>query len=245
MTAKSRLGQILLGAIPVAALAALFVFGPIPQPQEYHQFADQRGFAGIPHFANVVTNLAFLLVGAIGLVHCIRHRPQGALAAWVLFFGGFVAVAFGSAYYHADPNNGTLVWDRGTMGVAFAGIYTALAAEYVSPRLEKYLPAPALVGALGSVLYWHITDDLRLYFAVQGTVIISALVIVICFESAPRQTRFVLIALAAYALAIVCEQLDAVIFTATLGVTGGHAVKHLLAALAAYVLYRMLRQRSM
>ena len=43
MTAKSRLGRVLLGAIPVAALAALFAFGPISQPPDYHQFADQRG----------------------------------------------------------------------------------------------------------------------------------------------------------------------------------------------------------
>ncbi len=244
MTAKSRLGRVLLWAIPVAALAALFASGPISQPQDYHQFADRRTLLGIPHFANVVSNLAFLLAGGLGLNHCIRHRPDGARAAWVLFFGGFVLVAFGSAYYHADPNNGTLVWDRMAMGVGFAGIYTALVAEYVSPRLEKFLLAPALLGALGSVLFWHVTDDLRLYFAVQGTIFISALVIVICFESATRQTRFLLIALAAYGLAIVCEQLDGAIFTATLGVTGGHAVKHLLAALAAYVLYRMQRKRA-
>ena len=245
MMAGISWGRVLLWALPLVALAVLFAFGPMPQPPDYHQFADRRAALGIPHFANVVSNLAFLLVGGLGLHHCIRYRPSGALGAWTVFFAGFVAVAFGSGYYHSNPGNGTLVWDRLGMGIGLAGIYAALMTEYVAARLGKYLLAVALAGALGSVLYWSFADDLRFYLAVQGIVFLSALVILACFENAYGQKRFFLWALVIYALAIACEQLDIPIFTLTGGVIGGHAVKHLLAALAAYLLYDMLRRRSM
>jgi hypothetical protein len=37
---------------------------------------------------------------------------QGELWSWTLFFAGVTAVGFGSSYYHLNPNDATLVWDR-------------------------------------------------------------------------------------------------------------------------------------
>jgi membrane-associated phospholipid phosphatase len=51
-------------------------------------------------------------------------------------------------------------------------------------------------------------------------------------------------ATALYAAAIVSEKLDHPLDTLTGGFISGHALKHLLAAAAAYVIYRMLRQRT-
>ena len=45
---------------------------PIPQSQIYHGFADQRTLLGIPNFWNVVSNLPFILVGALGLQYVRR-----------------------------------------------------------------------------------------------------------------------------------------------------------------------------
>ena len=242
---KSRWGRIFLWTLPLVAVTAAWgLFEPHHQPLKYHQFADKDAVLGIPNFANVTSNLAFLLAGGLGLYHCIRRRPSGALAAWVIFFTGFVLVAFGSAYYHANPNNQTLVWDRLAMSVGFAAIYAALIAEYVAPRLEKYLLVPALAVAMASVVYWGIVDDLRFYFAAQGTVFVTALVILFQFDSAHGQKRHVLAALLAYGLAILCEQLDHQIYELTREFIGGHAIKHLFAALAAYVVYLMLRRRA-
>jgi hypothetical protein len=56
----------LLGLM-AASLAILPLLPPIPQDPSYHQFADQRTLLGIPNFWNVVSNLPFVLVGAIGL----------------------------------------------------------------------------------------------------------------------------------------------------------------------------------
>jgi hypothetical protein len=57
-------------AITVAALA----LPPLPQPPEYHQFADRRTLLGIPNFFNVFSNVAFLLVGGAGVVLLLRNR---------------------------------------------------------------------------------------------------------------------------------------------------------------------------
>jgi hypothetical protein len=57
--------------------AFLFAGAPLPQPQCYHNFADQRTFVGIPHCLNVVSNLPFLLVGAAGLHFVFREDVVG------------------------------------------------------------------------------------------------------------------------------------------------------------------------
>jgi len=51
----------LLIGIGVALTAALFLYPPIAQDPEYHNLADRRVIAGIPHFGDVVSNVAFLL----------------------------------------------------------------------------------------------------------------------------------------------------------------------------------------
>src|SRR5215471_3647939 len=61
---------LLLSAAVVATIAMLLP--PIPQPQWYHVFADQRTFLGIPNFNNVVSNFPFAAVGLWGLVFLMR-----------------------------------------------------------------------------------------------------------------------------------------------------------------------------
>src|SRR6266487_3681256 len=78
---------------------------PVPQPGSYHQFADQRPWLGIANFGNVVSNLAFAIVGLWGLwflskpdklkntfIDLRERRP------YVVAFLGLLLTAFGSAY---------------------------------------------------------------------------------------------------------------------------------------------------
>lgn len=237
--------RLVLWVLPLAAMAgALALFDPLAQPLSYHDFADRRQLWGIPNFADTASNLAFLVAGMLGLFHCLGSRPPGARLAWAVFFSGFVLVAFGSAYYHLTPNNQTLVWDRAAMSIGFMGVTVALLSEYVSARLEKRLLAPALLVGLGSVLYWHVVDDLRFYFALQATVFTTAAVILLAFENAFRQKAFIAGAFGCYAVAIALEQLDHQVFSWTGGVIGGHALKHVMAGLAGYWAYRMLAGRA-
>ncbi len=59
---------ILLGLAGVAIVAVLFV-EPIPQDPAYHDFADARSLLSIPNFADVFSNILFVIVGGLGIWH--------------------------------------------------------------------------------------------------------------------------------------------------------------------------------
>ena len=65
-TVRDRPVPVLYGLM-IVSLAALLPLPPLLQDQSYHQFADQRELFGIPNFWNVVSNLPFIAVGAMGL----------------------------------------------------------------------------------------------------------------------------------------------------------------------------------
>ena len=48
--------------VTVLLTATALFHGPIAQPPGYHDFADQKIVSGIPHFADVFSNLGFELV---------------------------------------------------------------------------------------------------------------------------------------------------------------------------------------
>jgi hypothetical protein len=77
----------------LASLLGLFLLPPIVQDQNYHDFADRRTLFGIPNFWNVVSNIPFIGIGAVGLWQFGRSQ-----ATMLLFFGIFLT-GFGSAYY--------------------------------------------------------------------------------------------------------------------------------------------------
>ena len=99
---RARPVPVLYGLM-IASLVALLPLPPLLQDQAYHQFADQRELFGIPNFWNVVSNLPFVAVGAVGLLRF--HRD---VTTTVLFAGIFLT-GFGSSYYHLDPNDSTPV----------------------------------------------------------------------------------------------------------------------------------------
>ena len=121
----------LLACLTVAFWTAVFLQAPIPQDPAYHEFADQRPLLGIPHCLDVISNLPFLLVGLWGSRLLFRLaatpgqqaflRPADALAYQVLFLS-VALVGLGSAWYHLDPGNGRLVWDRLPMSAALHGL---------------------------------------------------------------------------------------------------------------------------
>src|SRR6202049_4527259 len=103
-TVRDRPVPVLYGLM-IVSLAALLPLPPLLQDQAYHQFADQRELFGIPNFWNVVSNLPFVAVGAVGLLRF--HRD----ATTTVLFAGIFLTGFGSSYYHLDPNDSTLFWD--------------------------------------------------------------------------------------------------------------------------------------
>jgi len=150
----------LFGLAVISLLGLLFV-PPIPQPQDYHQFADQKTLLGIPNFWNVVSNLPFIAVGALGLQYFRRDLSAG------VFFLGVFLTGFSSSYYNWNPNDAGLFWDRLPMAVAFMAILANVVEERIDATVGKLLLWPLVLLGIASLLWWMRTDDLRLYGWVQ------------------------------------------------------------------------------
>jgi hypothetical protein len=235
--------RLLLGLIVLLAVSGLFLFvTPIPQDPAYHQFADTRMLLGIPNAWNVLSNLPFLLVGGWGLV-ILRRTPLPAPAlkpAYQLFFTGVLLTAFGSGYYHLGPTNDSLILDRLSMTIGFAGLFAIIVGEFVSVRIGRPMLWLLLMAGPGSVFYWAWTEsqgagDLRPYAIIQFLPMLLILLIVALYRSAHLRAGYVWAMILFYMVAKVTELLDAEILAAT-SVISGHTLKHILAALTPAIL---------
>jgi hypothetical protein len=198
----------------------------VTQDPRYHQFADQRTLVtGIPNTLNVVSNVAFLAVGIVGLA-IVRRRAAGAAAA--TFFLGTLATFLGSSWYHLTPGDGRLVYDRLGMIICFAAVVAMLLDERLGVDV-RILPLLLLAG-ITSIFWWRLTGDLRPYGFVQFFPML--LIILLLLFTKPRFTHtWTIGALAGlYAVAKALELADAPIYRA-LGVSG-HTLKHLVAGAA-------------
>lgn len=246
----------LIGGLAVLATGGALLAPPIPQDPAYHRLADARAWAGIPNALNVLSNAGFVLVGILGLRFVgaagapgPAFRDPGERWPYVVFFGGLLLTGLGSAYYHWEPGNARLAWDRLPLGITMMGLLDATIAERVGVRPALRLLGPLVVLAAVSVGYWHVTEqrgagDLRLYALAQFYPLVA--VPLLLWLLPPRYTRgsALLAAAATYALAKIPELLDAWVFSITR--VSGHTLKHLLAALAGYwVLFMLERRRPM
>jgi len=228
----------------LGSLVAVMMLAPIPQDPAYHEFADRRTFLGIPNFFDVVSNLPFLLVGIAGLRWCASPRMEGARLEWMVFFAGVTLVAFGSAHYHWAPSNGTLAWDRAPMTIAFMALLAALTGESIGPRIGRAALVPLVLLGIGSVVYWHLTDDLRLYGWVQFFPLLLLPLLLALFPTRFTHRRLLVVGLLLYGASKVFEALDRAVFSSSAGAIGGHAVKHLFAAAACLAVLLMLRKHT-
>ncbi|MEG3619051.1 hypothetical protein V5T82_11340 [Magnetovibrio sp. PR-2] len=244
---SAQMKYVVLFAVTAVISASMFIFsGPIPQPVEYHNFADMRGWLGVPNFADVASNLPFTLFGLYGLWvmgKCIAvTRSTGswlhdARLPLVVFFIAIVFVGPGSAYYHLEPNHDTLFWDRVPIVAGFMALTAAVIADRISPRMGAHIALPILVAlGIALALHWKLTDDLRAYVLVQ---IVPALVIPLILWMWSNDAshgrvwitwRMIIWAMVWYGLAKVTEFSDVELFHALGETLSGHSIKHLLAA---------------
>jgi hypothetical protein len=226
-----------LFGLAAATLLGLLLVPPIPQPQSYHSFADQRMLLGVPHFWNVVSNLPFILVGAMGLA-----LVRGNLSASTFFLGVFLT-GFGSSYYHWRPDDLGLFWDRLPMSVAFMAALAYVIEERIDQRVGQMLLWPLILLGIVSLLIWLKTDDLRLYGWVQFFPCVVLPLMFWLFAPKYTGTAYWFAAAGLYVLAKVLEYADASIHSATGHVMSGHALKHVVAAGACYAAYLAFRTR--
>lgn len=230
-------------SLVIISFASLFFIVPIPQDLNYHKFADNRTLFGINNFFDVFSNLPFLLVSILGLRYIVKNWGITSSWSWLVFFISIFFVAIGSSYYHLNPENSTLTWDRLPMAVGFMALIVIVLADYVHQNLEKWLLSPmCLVGVL-SVVYWHITDDLRLYAWVQFVSMALLLIIIFVYKPHHLQPEYLIYAYIFYALSKLTEYFDKQIFEMIGQLVSGHSIKHLLASIATFCFYILLKRR--
>lgn len=208
-----------------------------------HPFADARTLWGIPNAMDVLSNLPLAIVGLCG-GWALRRTRLGADMRRPLqvFFAGLLFTSLGSAWYHWAPEPFGLALDRMGMAVAFAGAIALTMSERVGSRPAAAALGLALVMALisawlplthGNVLPWVIVQF-------GGMVLIVAMAGRTPHPDALGVHLGALVAI--YALAKLLELGDAAVFHLTAGTLSGHSLKHLVAALAAWPVWRALRQ---
>ena len=229
----------------VLALLALALWGPVLHDHPHqHGFADQRTLWGIPCALDVLSNLPFALAGAWGLMLLGRVRP-GVLDAATratagLFCAGLLLTAAASSWYHWQPDNAGLLWDRLGMAVAFAGMLGLAAAQRVSPRAGSATALVALAAGPLAVLWWAHTSNLLPWAVLQ----LGGMLLVLALACLPQRAGALALRLgpviAWYGAAKLLELGDHAVFEATGQWVAGHSLKHLAAAAAAWPVLRAL-----
>lgn len=241
--------HILLFITIVGIISALFI-GPIAQNQEYHLFADQRTFFSIPNFWNVVSNIPFGIAGICGIFYCFREiiktTDYQSVAPIFIFFVGIFLTGIGSTYYHLNPSNETLFWDRLPMTISFMAFFTIVIIEFISIKLGARLFIPLLISGILSLLYWQITEskgvgDLRFYVLVQFLPIAIITAILILYKNKNRSALYFFV-LSTYLMAKLFEINDDLIFSTNH--ISGHSIKHIIASVAPLLFFVGLSKRK-
>lgn len=229
-----------LGLLVGLFAIGLALHGPIPQWPGYHDFADQRAWLGLPHAADVLSNLPFLLIGLWG-------TRRATSLPWRAFAVAIACTAVGSSLYHWAPDNVSLVADRLPIAAACAVLACALLAERVDAGWARGgVLAGALLLAGASVALWWASElagrsDLRAYLFVQ---FLPMLLVVAGLglrlpplrdDALPASAWWITLAL--YAAAKAFEFADQPVLQAS-GLVSGHTLKHLLGAAAAWWILR-------
>ncbi len=239
-------------ALLVVSIGIIIFVDPVPQDLSYHNFADTRGWLGIPNFGDVMSNAGFLVVGVTALVALIYQREElfrtpADARPYLIFFVGITLVSLGSGYYHWAPSNASLLWDRLPMSIAFMAISAAVVADRINaPVGNGWVLAVLLVLGLASLFYWDWTEslgrgDLRFYGLVQFLPMLALPIIIWAFHDHHYTIgRFLGWIIAWYGLSKVLEFFDRGIFELTGNLVSGHSLKHLPAAVATSMVLRML-----
>ena len=226
----------------------------IPQPQYYHHFADQRTWLGIRNAADVLSNLPFAIAGFWGLSLLLFSSQNISFYdprerwLWLCIAIGLVLVALGSGYYHLDPSNSRLVWDRLPMVIVFMSFVAAIIFDRINASLGFFLWPVLLVVGLLSVLQWYVSElhgagDLRFYAGVQAYTFLVAIVMLL-LPSHYDRSRDIAVIFIGYGFAKLFEMTYNQIYNFTGHLISGHSLKHLAAGLAGLWMIGMIWKRQ-
>lgn len=235
----------------------LLALDPIPQDPNYHLFADDRSFFGVPHFYNVVSNIGFVALGSLGALTVAGWRRRDIFlmktdaTPYAVYFISVALVGLGSTYYHWAPSIDRLLWDRLPMSIAFMAFVSAIVADRIDRKAGNTWLLPLLVVlGLASLVYWCWTEaighgDLRFYaFAQFYPIVMLPFVFWLFPKHHYTSSNFIIWIITWYGLSKTLEHFDEEIFDFLGNTISGHTLKHLAATVAAFVVLRMLLIKS-
>lgn len=158
---KNRSKNILI-IISAAFLPAAFflISGPIKQDPSYHFFADNRPFLSLKNAVNIFTNTGFIIAGSPGVFQLLKPPNPGVIKSfrtpYFFFFSGVLLIGLGSSYYHYNPSNETLLWDRIPMTIAFMSLFCSVIAEHINKK----------TGFISGHSIKHILASISIYFII-------------------------------------------------------------------------------
>lgn len=198
----------------VVFLLFMLLTSPIKQDLSFHNFAGDGG-----HTCCKIPNYGMVHMNSI---------------AWTGFNIGSILVFLGSSYYHWNPNNNTLVWDRMPMTLCTMSMTYIVYNDYLDYFTIGDLMFWWYIG-VSSVIYWHFTDDLRLYAYVQYLPVLIILYFIYSpnYQSKNINENTLLFALVIYVMARVVEYFDWFFYRNMF--FSGHVWKHLMCGGAMYL----------
>ena len=160
-----------------------------------------------------------------------------------MLFLGILLTGFGSSYYHLDPNDHTLFWDRLPMSISFM----AILAMAVEERLdcEGRGRSAVAVDCHWRVQPFAVALDRRSAAVWLGAVLSLHRLAGAFFLFPPKYsgTSYWIIAAALYALAKIFEFYDSAIYSVG-SILSGHTLKHIAAAAACFAILRYFQKRQ-
>ncbi|RJV00627.1 MAG: hypothetical protein DWC06_06080 [Candidatus Poseidoniales archaeon] len=232
-----------------ASILIAIAYGPIEQPQSYHNFADNREFLSIPNTLDVMSNIVIVFPGIMGLL-LVKERSQKSLLSedeisiHITLFSGMILTFAGSVWFHLDPNDSTLFWDRLGMSVVIGSCISLLIHDMWDRNIVAKIHIPILVLSILSVVSWTIFDDLRFYFIIKHHPFVLLPILMYFGQSIYDNVSGYIKGLSMFVLATIFEFTDLRIFELT-GFISGHTMKHIFAGIGLWFLMVMIRDREL
>lgn len=224
-------------SISLVIIIFIFFNYPVHQDLSYHNFAEQKILGNIPHFTDVITNLSFAFVGILLFLkykNNEEHYASQRILFYLFCFSAF-ALCLGSGFYHWNPNNYGLLFDRITMLLGFALIFLDTTIRYKIFSHTNLFTKIFLIELLFliTLVPWVMVDRLELYIFAQFFVMsVMPLLAIKNFREGGNQYKHILMMFLFYSIAKFFEFFD--YFFYQLINISGHSIKHICYALALY-----------
>jgi len=159
---------------------------------------------------------------------------------------GSILTGLGSAYYHINPYNETLFWDRLPMAICFASVFILFIAGQMDPNLSSshFLFYCAQFIAISSCVWWRLKDDLGPYLVIQIMPIIIFPFIRLWYPIRFNLQSLIDLSVILYIFAKLAEVQDKFIYKVTSHTVSGHVLKHILAGITLFLMIKVAIERK-